>query len=204
MKNFNAVKKHAIIVTAVALWLPAVAYGINVMWSYATQPGHPASPPRFWPSNVQVEQAKGRFTLLMFAHPQCECTRATLGELAILMAHTNGQLDADVFFYLPPGEDGAWARTDLWRAAAAIPNVHPFEDRDADMAKHFGVFTSGQALLYSSDGLLLFSGGITPFRGHAGDNAGRSTVTALVQGVVPTWKNSPVVTRVFGCSLRGE
>jgi hypothetical protein len=201
----KAFKKQAIIILAVALWLPAVVYGINVMWSYASTPGHPASPPRFWPASAPIRQGKeGRATLVLFAHPQCECTRATLGELAILMAQTGGRVDADVFFYAPSSESSTWVRTDLWQTAAAIPGVHAFEDRDAEVAKQFGVFTSGQTLLYRSDGLLLFNGGITAFRGHSGDNAGRSAVTALVQGNVPPENSLPVVTRVFGCSLRGE
>jgi hypothetical protein len=197
-------KKQAVILAAVALWLPAVAYGLTIMWSYATTPGQPAEPPRFWPATAAIKQGERHATLVMFAHPQCECTRATLGELAILMAQANGQLDADVFFYLPAGEESPWAQTDLWKTASAIPGVRPFEDHDADMAKQFGVFTSGQALLYSSDGLLLFSGGITAFRGHSGDNAGRSTITALVRGELPPANRLPVRTRVFGCSLRGE
>jgi hypothetical protein len=200
---FKRLKRQALIVGAVALWLPAVAYGINVMWSYAATPGHPAEPPRFWPATA-IKRGAAHATLLVFAHPQCECTRATLGELAILMAQANGRLDTDVFFYLPRGKDSTWARTDLWRTASAIPGVHAFEDPDAVMAKQFGVFTSGQTLLYSSDGLLLFKGGITAFRGHSGDNAGRSAVTALIRGTVPSMNDPPLVTRVFGCSLRGE
>jgi hypothetical protein len=203
MHWLKVTKKQAVIVVAVALWLPAVGYGINAMWSYATTPGHPAEPPRLWPASAPIMHREGRSTLLLFAHPQCECTRATLGELAILMAHANGKLDVDVFFYRPASESSAWARSDLWRTAAGIPGVHPLEDRDAEMAKRFGVFTSGQALLYSSAGLLLFQGGITAYRGHSGDNAGRSAITALLQGVVPPASRLPVVTRVFGCSLRG-
>jgi hypothetical protein len=197
-------KRQALIIGAVALWLPAVAYGLNVMWSYATTPGQPAQPPLFWPAAASIKQREGYATLLVFAHPQCECTRATLGELAILTAQVNGKIDSDVFFYLPAGEESSWARSDLWRTANAIPGVNSFEDRDAEMAKQFGVFTSGQTLLYSSDGLLLFKGGITAFRGHSGDNAGRSAVTTLIRGPVPPMNSLPVATRVFGCSLRGE
>jgi hypothetical protein len=199
----RAIKKHAVIVAAVALWLPAAGYGLNVMWTYAITPGHPAEPPRFWPAAAPVARSGKHPTLLLFAHPQCGCTRATLAELAILMAHTHGKLDVDVFFYRPVIEGDAWVRSDLWRTASAIPGVHPFEDRDAEMAKRFGVFTLGQALLYSPAGLLLFQGGIAAYRGHSGDNAGRDAITALLQGVVPPASRLPVITRVFGCSLRG-
>jgi hypothetical protein len=204
MNWFKMLKRQALIIGAMALWLPAVAYGLNVMWSYATTPGEPAQPPRFWPATASIKQREGHATLLVFAHPQCECTRATLGELAILTAQVNGKIDSDVFFYLPAGEESSWARSDLWRTANTIPGVNSFEDRDAAMAKQFGVFTSGQTLLYSSDGLLLFKGGITAFRGHSGDNAGRSAVTTLIRGPVPPMSSLPVATRVFGCSLRGE
>lgn len=204
MEFLRVIKKQAVIIAAACLWLPAVGYGLSVMWSYATTPGHPAEPPRFWPADVALKQQEGHPTLLMFAHPQCECTQASLRELDVLIAKVGGKLETDIFFYLPPGENSSWARTELWRTATAMPGVHAFEDRDAEMAKKFGVFTSGQMLLYGADGLLLFKGGITAFRGHSGDNAGRIALTALLQGPIPSASHLPVVTRVFGCSLRAE
>lgn len=197
-------KRHAVVAAAVILWVPAVAYGINVLWKYATTPGLPASPPVAWPVNAPFERGKKHATLLLFAHPQCPCSRASLGELAIIMAHTGGQLDADVFFYLPAREPSAWARTDLWRTANSIPGVRTFEDPRGAVAQRFGAFTSGQTLLYGSAGNLLFNGGITAYRGHSGDNAGRSAITELLQGGLPRPSILPVVTPVFGCSLRGE
>ena len=197
-------KKHAVIAAAVALWVPAVAFGINVLWKYSTTPGLPASPPPNWPGRGPVQRKEGRPTLLMFAHPQCQCTSASLGELAIIMAHSGAKLDAQVFFYVPEHEGGAWATTDLWRTASAIPGVRVFEDRGAVAAKSFGTFTSGQTLFYDSTGRLLFKGGITAFRGHSGDNAGRSVITALLRGDTPAPINLPVTTPVFGCSLREE
>src|SRR5258708_6591833 len=195
------VKKHAIIAVAVSLWVPAVAFGINALWKFATTPGHPARPPLVWPASAPIKRSSERATLVMFAHPRCQCSSATLGELAIVMAHAQGRLDADVFFYLPAQEAGTWARTDLWRSASGIPGVRVFEDREASVARSFGAFTSGQTLLYDSRGRLLFQGGITAFRGHSGDNAGRGAIDALVRGVTPPQDSLPVVTPVLGCSL---
>ena len=89
-------------------------------------------------------------------------------------------------------------------AAAGINDVHAFEDINAQTAQTFGVYTSGQTLLYGSDGRLLFKGGITASRGHSGDNAGRTVITALLDGEVIAKNQLPVVTPVFGCSLQGE
>jgi hypothetical protein len=205
MSFFAGLKKQSVIVLVVALWLPAVGYGISVLWKYSTTPGTPATAPLNWPATAKIERNKARATLLMFAHPQCPCTSASLGELAIILAHAQGRLDADVFFYRPADKPLAWMKTDLWTSANAIPGVHVFEDRDAAAAKSFGTFTSGQTLLYDSDGRLRFKGGITAFRGHSGDNAGRTAITALLQSE-PSGLNFPAVvtTPVLGCSLRGE
>jgi len=198
------VRKHWVIAAAVTLWIPAVAFGINILWKYSTSPGHPATPPLEWPSNAPVQRAKGRATLVMFAHPQCQCTRASLGELALLMAREQGRLDAKVYFYFPSTETSAWAKTDLWQTATGIPGVQALEDREAAVAQSFGVFTSGQALLYDDAGRLLFKGGITASRGHSGDNAGRSAIAALLENETARLNAIPVMTPVFGCSLRGE
>jgi hypothetical protein len=198
------VKKHSAIGAAVALWIPAVGFGISTLWKYSITAGHPAEPPIDWPRTTRVERGVGRATLVMFAHPQCGCSRASLGELAIIMAHGRGQVNASLFFYRPPAEPPEWARTDLWKTAKAIPGVRVFEDPGGSVAQSFGVFTSGQTLLYDSVGRLRFKGGITAFRGHSGDNVGRSAITALLHGDALPATAFPVTTPAFGCSLRGE
>ena len=197
-------KKNAVIAIGVALWLPAVGFGIDALWKYSTTPGRPAEPPLNWPSRAGAERARGKFELLMFAHSQCPCTSASLGELAIVMAHAAGQVDAQIYFYRPAAESDAWAKSDLWKQAAGIPGVRAFVDPDAAMARSFGAFTSGQTLLYDLQGRLVFKGGITASRGHSGDNPGRSLITELVSGQTPTGVDFPLQTHVFGCSLQGE
>jgi hypothetical protein len=51
--------------------------------------------------------------------------------------------------------------------------------------------------MYDRDGRLLFQGGITISRGHAGDNPGRSALVALLNHELV----SEVETPVYGCSL---
>jgi hypothetical protein len=113
-------------------------------------------------------------------------------------------VDSSVFFFRPRAQPPEWTRTDLWETAKAIPGVQVFEDPDSSVAQRFGVFTSGQTLLYDSAGRLRFKGGITAFRGHSGDNLGRSTITALLHGDALPATAFPMTTPVFGCSLRGE
>lgn len=192
-------RKQAVTVASVALWICLVGIGMSILWRYSYTPGQAATPPASWPANAPVNFRKDRATLAVFAHPHCPCSRASIGELAIIMARAQEKLDAYVFFYLPVSESSDWARTDLWRTAASIPGVRVIEDVDAAFAKRAGASTSGQTLLYDAGGRLVFNGGITHSRGHSGDNNGRLAISAFLQGE----KLDQSITPVFGCSLRG-
>ena len=88
----------------------------------------------------------------------------------------------------------------LWPSAAAIPGVAAREDLDGAQARLFGAETSGFLVLYDPRGQLLFQGGITGSRGHAGDNAGEDAVALLLTGRAAGLRQTPV----YGCSLLGE
>lgn len=184
----------------VLAWGLAVTAGMTSLWRYATSPEAPAEKAARWPATSELRAGSRRPTLILFAHPHCPCTRATLGELARLMAQARGRLEAYVLFLSPESLPEAWARTELWRDAQAIPAVRVVADRNGDEARRFGATGSGTALLYAADGRLVFGGGITAARGHSGDNAGRDAiVTFLDSGAVPN-----ATTRVYGCALFGE
>ena len=148
-----------------------------------------------WPAESKLTRSDRQPTLLLFAHPHCPCTRATIGELALLMRHAAG-VSATVVFTEPAGVPEDWMETDLGRSASAIPGVKQVRDDRGFEAKNFGATTSGFAVLYAPDGKLLFRGGITDGRGHAGDNEGRSAILSLIAG-----RTATATTRVFGCPL---
>lgn len=138
-----------------------------------------------------------RPTLLIFAHPKCPCTRATIGELEIIMSRFPGKLNAQVWFIHPDGVPGDWTESDLYRKTAAIPGVVVHLDNGLAEAKRFHAETSGEALLYDSNGKRMFQGGITVSRGHSGDNVGRDAVESLLRNPLPGQVRTPV----FGCPL---
>jgi len=139
----------------------------------------------------------------MFAHPRCPCTRASINELAVLMAQCEGKLNAHVAFFQPDDAKSDWSQTDLWFSASRIPDVEVFADEEGSEARRFGAATSGQVLLYDSDGELLFQGGITSARGHAGDNVGRSSIVRLLGKTRRPIRerSSSTEAPVFGCPL---
>jgi hypothetical protein len=183
-----------------SVWVPAVGFGLRTLLRYANTPGRPAAPPDRWPAGAPFTPSEGRFTLLIFAHPQCGCSRATIEELARIVACCSQGMEATVLFYAPSSMPSGWTKTDLRDSAAAIPGVRVLEDLDGNWARRFGVHTSGQTLLYDMNRRLVFKGGITASRGHSGDNDGRDGITRLLRGEIPLSLGTPV----FGCALFDE
>lgn len=181
----------------IAVWLVAVAGGLSVVWAYDNTPGVSGNSPHEWPTGVRFARAADRPTLVLLAHPQCSCTQATLAELGEILARTKTRPKTYVLFLKPFGVARNWEQTDLWQTAARLPDVTVLRDDDGLEATRFGAVTSGQTVLYDAEGALLFSGGITGSRGHAGENAGMaSLLAALDRGTAERPETS-----VFGCSL---
>jgi hypothetical protein len=186
-----------VLFTFTVLWLLAVSTGLWILWGYENTPGVTAKPPVLWPVASRIQRPQDRATLVLTVHPHCPCTRATVGELAEIMAHAQGRLNAYVLFLKPAGFSEDWEKTDLWQTAAGIPGVSVMVDDGGAEARLFNSSTSGQTILYDAAGDLLFSGGITGSRGHSGDNAGRSAIISLVNARAA----ERAETFVFGCPL---
>jgi hypothetical protein len=198
MMTIQLAQRRSVLLLAVAIWLSAVVGGLALLGRKANTPGKASIAPSQWPVATTVRLDSGRATLVMFLHPNCPCSRATIEELNGLMAHCNGKITIYALFLKPKGVSDAWVHTDLWRSAEAIPGVHALSDEGGLEAHRFGAKTSGQTYLYGPKGDLLFRGGITAARGHSGDNAGRDAVQALLVGGSG---RRDVTTPVFGCSL---
>lgn len=195
MKN-----RRFILISAWVSWALITAIGVGVLWNYENAAGATATPPSNWPAASSIRPAADRATLVMLAHPHCPCTRASIGELARLMAQTQGRLTAYVLFLKPANSPEDWEKSDLWQSAAAIPGVNVVLDNESAEARRFHALTSGHTVLYDTQGRLLFSGGITRSRGHFGDNEGRSAIVSLVNAGQAD-RNE---TAVFGCPLYGS
>lgn len=189
------------IALATVAWAAVIAAGFGALVEYELTPGANPAAPSQWPVAAAIALDPRVPTLVLFAHPQCPCSRATIAELEKIAAECHGQVALSVLFYAPESEGPEWPRSDLWRRAAAIPGVSVGTDLEGRTALRFGAATSGQALLFNPAGRMLFSGGITGARGHEGDNPGRQTVVSAILGRAAP---APRATAVFGCSLQEE
>jgi hypothetical protein len=191
------IKRRLPLLAAGLVWLGLTAAGTLMMLSYAQSPGQPGTPPPNWPAASIVPVDHALPTLVVFIHPRCPCSSASIGELALLMAHSQGRVNAHVLFLQPRGMTQEWTESDTWRAASLIPGVTIHRDNAGREARLFCAETSGDTALYDTQGRLTFHGGITASRGHAGDNAGRDALQALILGTAAPRSS----TSTYGCSL---
>lgn len=187
-------------------WLAAVLTSAIVLWAYEKRPsGLVTEATMTWPINDLVACDPDRPTVVMFAHPKCPCTRASLRELAKL-ADTS---DASVLvvFYVPSGANESWHQTANTELASAIPGANVLWDRDGTTARRFDVDVSGQCVAFSPQEILLYSGGITISRGHEGDNLGAASLAQCLKTSCCTTpglekpQREPQIYPVYGCTL---
>jgi hypothetical protein len=179
------------------VWLMSVGSGLAWLMAYDNTPGTAADAPGTWPTASALARDGDGPTLVMLAHPRCDCTRASIGELEELLARAPRRPRTFVVFIRPGGVAADWAKTGTFNQAMRIPGVTVIRDDDGAEADRFGAWTSGQTLLYDRDGRLAYSGGITGARGKSGNNTGRATVLELLAGA----RSTRATTQVFGCSL---
>lgn len=179
----------------IAVWVLSVLTGFIYLWNFAYTPGASASnTPRQWPAHLA--RPSGRPTLVVFAHPRCSCSNATVDQLAQFSAHYRN-LAIRIYFYTPENAAADWIKTSLWNDAVRVPGAQVEKDPGGKMALQFGAQTSGQSLLYDSQGSLVFAGGLTSARGHYGENDGSDAISAWLRGEAPKHASTPV----FGCGL---
>lgn len=180
-----------------ALWLALLTWGWHVLLRHEFTPGSSGQVSERWPRDSRMSLASERPTLVLFAHRNCPCTRATLQELEQTLLQTGER--ARVFIVLLTPEDAATDRVggDIEERARSLSGGEVAIDPKGIEARRFRIRTSGHVLLYGADGRLLFSGGITDSRGHLGESVGSRALLAHLRGDESTQKIVPV----FGCPL---
>lgn len=197
--QFRSRSSHYTIVGALILWGVLVSCGMVSLVRYGATAGTAGPELAELPADIAITRDH-KSTLFLFVHPRCPCSRASVSELSRMMAHCQADLRAYVYVWQAADWHDDQVRTDIWQAASSIPGVSVRVDPAGRLARRLGAETSGHGVMYDSHGSILYSGGITGARGHAGDNAGQRAVISLARN--PQTKTS--VCRkcsVYGCPL---
>lgn len=183
-------------ITVLAIWAVALIAGQYAMSSFGYTRGATGDVPAVWPEQSLLSRQSGLPTLLLFAHPRCPCTTASLEQLKSIQTDSKVPFNCRVIFLVPENAGHDWTSSNIVCQAKAIPSVDVVMDHGEEI-RRFGVSTSGHVLLYSADGQLQFNGGITIARGHVGENAGTRSVVQHLKRQSTNLSQSPT----FGCPL---
>jgi hypothetical protein len=179
------------------LWIGTILTCLAGMARYESTPGAAGTTPVRWPDDVEFRPTAGHGRMLLFAHPQCPCTRSSLAELERLLDRRPNRPQATIVFVQPETTSSPWSETSTWKRARAMNGVEIICDVGGRLSRRFGAATSGHVLLYDENGALQYSGGVTSVRGQEGPCLGTKTLSALLQGDRP----GPATGPVYGCPL---
>ena len=188
-------------------WGALLLSGIAGIGWWNSQPGLSASSPARWPAG-SVFLRSTRKTLIVFLHPQCPCSRATVRVLERLAARLHGRVDMHALLLVPgsspkgeaPSAD-AFTTSNLLESLDAIPGLLVHTDPGAREAKRFGATTSGHVVLYDEAGRLRFAGGITASRGHEGDSDALAALAQQIDRPAAMTTLDQIKTATLGCPL---
>lgn len=176
----------------------ALVAGLVTLDVWKSRPGGAAAAamPEDWPSTSRLMPAWGAHHLIAFVHPRCPSSQDTLAHLQQIVESARTPLAVSIVFVRPTAGESNLEQSALWRQASNIPGAQVTADTDRAEANRFGCATSGQVVLFSPQGRLVFSGGITAAPGHEAINVGQDAILSILQR-----KSAASHTPVYGCPL---
>ena len=183
------------------LWLLTVLAGATALWAYEKRPARPAPAPLTWPQNAWTQPAPHQAAVVLFLHPFCPCSRASLSEFQRL--DLPQEVERHIVFFFPQRdlqEPRAWQSSPLVHAVQQSPEVSMHIDEGGTTIDMFHAQTSGECFAYSPQGELVFAGGLTVSRGHEGINEGTAGLERSLRSPCAEVVRYPA----YGCPLKGN
>ncbi len=183
--------------SAIILWLAALGTGMGIMMESDARPGLSGLVPEVrYGASVSTGNE-----CVVFLHPKCPCARDTLVLLARMEPHDPRIVRSRIVFIGPSGAEEDWWSGRNWDLALLVPGASVERDAGGEVARGYGVRTSGHTLVYSAGGSLLFSGGIAALSGaFPKDDATPFVLDTLLRDSAGAPRTRPV----RGCPLFDE
>jgi CheY-like chemotaxis protein len=184
-------------------WMTALIWGVLVcggsllLMRFETRPSDDGHVPSQWPAQSRIGRAADQPIVIMFLHPNCPCSRASVHELTAVINSLPPRLMPRIEFVLRTEAIRDWRASELRHDLSSIREAIVIDDDGGREAARFGAQTSGLVLLYDRSGALRFHGGITAGRGHEGANCAEDSLAGILRNSSTAISETPV----YGCSL---
>lgn len=179
---------------ATVVWLLFLIAGGAWLYVYETTSQPTERKIKAWPESSGLERKRNLESVVVFLHPRCPCTRATVVSLAEL-AKTGPAREIVCVFWIPEGAGAEWRGTGNVEEARRHSGFQVVFDPGGKERALFGARTSGEVFVFDPKGRLRLQGGITPRRGMADALYCRETMRRAQEG------KGIVCTEAFGCPL---
>jgi hypothetical protein len=195
--------KHIGLILLGLAWSVSLAASLGAIHRYTSTSGSSGPTPPSWPAQSALPHDTTRPTVLVFVHPECVCTPTTID--AIRRVTQPASVRTMVIDSGPAAARSAGQRSQHWAQRIGATRV---VDATGIEASAFGAQVSGHVVVASASGRILFSGGITPGRGHAGPCEGLSAFQeALARATDAPLDGASIeipTPPVFGCPIFNE
>lgn len=181
-------------IALLAIWLSAVIGSSWILHRYEATPGGTAARPTPKPPQKLAN------ALLVFAHPQCPCTQASLQNVE-RFHRDHPEIRAELVLVIPKGAPKEFAEGPTLQWHRKNPWATLVRDEQGAMARSYGATTSGHVIYIDETGRTRFNGGVTRGRGLVGDS---TALRNLYQAVSVNGAKLAQNGSVFGCSLLGD
>ncbi len=183
-----------------SLWIGGICAGTIAMLEHGFDPGKKCDAPLNIPPELTALSRNDKpLTVFIAVHPDCPCTGASLEQLDHLLARNPDSVE--VVGIVRANDPWQSKSSSYWKRLEAIPNAHPVADPEGKFAALLGTYVSGSTVAYGQRGNLLFQGGVTASRGHAGPSQALDDLESIARQLAPLELCS---TPIFGCSLEND
>lgn len=183
----------------IVAWIGVALFGWTELYRHTYEPSQNVLPTDdvVLQLDSDVELSKGRFQIVVFAHPLCPCTHAALDMLNESLTRLPQDTAIRVVFVIKGLPGSAAADSKTVRFAKQLPGVEVQFDETGVAAAKYGARVSGEVFAFDKTGTCVFHGGLTSGRGHRGESTGQRELECRAAGNANNRYDGPV----FGCRL---
>ncbi len=179
-----------------AIWGILIVCGAQVLISYTNARRNQPAFEDIDPASLAHFVGSSEYSLILFLHPKCSCSRATIRELKSVLSRAPQAYQLTVVMYCPEEKPESWTEGVNERLARRLgPRKWVVDSGELFSRNH--ILDSGHVLCFDRNQELRFSGGVTVSRPHEGPNQARLALARILDGGPQAKVHFPV----FGCSI---
>lgn len=200
--------KKILALSIIGFWVIGTGFFIKSKIDFSFTPGKSSQFKSDFPMQSTLSVIPSKYNLYVFIHPKCGCSVATLDNLKSLahkQSYLSDLMQIHVILYDPSESPKDWLDSQTVKDIQSWASQYPVivkHDKSLQEFKLFDAQTSGQSFLFDQNRRLVFSGGLTEERGHAGPSSSVNYILSVLSNKQSSTNQrlpAAFTTDTFGC-----